>query len=151
MRQRVHRAADISRPYRGVSHLAEVLTVVCRKGMTAETAMRKCAGRKPRTTMMAAAEMCEAMTACEMTACEMTACEMTASEMTATEMTATEMTATEMPSAAKMAATTTAVTASAASTERRARQRGHNNQSGNRDTRPPHGTLPRAAAACGVN
>jgi hypothetical protein len=136
MRQRVHRTADTGRPYGSVSDLAEVLTVVRRKGVTTETAMRKCMGRKPRTAMMATTEMREAMTTAEMTTAEMTAAEMTASEMRAAKVSPTEVAAaTEMsPAATEMGATTTAVTTtSAASTERRARQRGHKNQNGNRD------------------
>jgi hypothetical protein len=143
MRQRVHRTADTGRPYGSVSDLAEVLTVVRRKGVTTETAMRKCMGRKPRTAMMATTEMREAMTTAEMTTAEMTAAEMTASEMRAAKVSPTEVAAaTEMSPAAtemgatttEMGATTTAVTTtSAASAERRARQRGHKNQNGNRD------------------
>jgi hypothetical protein len=143
MRQRVHRTADTGRPYGSVSDLAEVLTVVRRKGVTTETAMRKCMGRKPRTAMMATTKMREAMTTAEMTTAEMTASEMTASEMTASEMRAAKVSPTEVaaatemsPATTEMGATTTAVTTtttSAASAERRARQRGHKNQNGNRD------------------
>jgi hypothetical protein len=119
---------DTGRLHCGASDLAEVLTVVRRKGMTAETAMRKCAGRKPRTTMMAAAEMRDAMTAAEMATTEMRAAKMPPTKMPS---------AAEMPAAvtaAKMAATaTTVTTTSAASTERGARQCGHENQNGNRN------------------
>jgi hypothetical protein len=118
---------DTGRLHCGVSDLAEVLTVVRRKGMTAETAMRKSARRKPRTTTMAA-EMRDAMTAAEMATTEMRAAKMPPTKMPS---------AAEMPAAvtaAKMAATaTTVTTTSAASTERGARQCGHENQNGNRN------------------
>jgi outer membrane receptor protein involved in Fe transport len=64
---------------------------------------------------------------------------MSPSEMTSAKMAAPTEMPPAVPAATKMAPT---VAASAAPAQRRARQHGHKNHSGNRNARPPHGTLP---------
>jgi hypothetical protein len=108
--------ADTGRPHGGASDLAEVLTVVCRKGVAApEMAARKGMGGEPRTAMMTAAEMREAVAAAEMTAAKVTPAEVAATEVTtATEMSPAVTAATEMSASP-------VTTTSAASAQRRAR------------------------------